>query len=104
MRALMQEHRLPYSILNLEKAKAEYFKARADVLLNADDRYLIKYSDEQIEPIPVHPEPTASVVDLERAPDIIPQPQPQPQPKVTNVAPVLAPETTELPGQDLPVK
>ncbi len=27
MLALMQEHRLPYSILNLEKAKAEYFKA-----------------------------------------------------------------------------
>ncbi|KAB2657533.1 hypothetical protein F9K94_14360 [Brucella tritici] len=46
MRALMQEHRLPYSILNLEKAKAEYFKARADVLLNTDDRYLIDYPDE----------------------------------------------------------
>ena len=32
LRALMQEHGLAYSILNFEKAKAEYFKARADVL------------------------------------------------------------------------
>lgn len=37
MRALMEEHGLAYSILNLEKAKAEYFKARADVLLNTQE-------------------------------------------------------------------
>ena len=106
MRALMEEHGLPYSILNLEKAKAEYFKARADVLLNTDDRYLIDYPDEQAEPDPARPAPIVSVVNVEPVPDIIPQPQPQPQPQpvVENPVPVSASDMLGLTGQDLPVK
>jgi hypothetical protein len=77
MRALMQEHGLSYSILNLEKAKAEYFKARADVLLNTDGRYRINYTEERIEPKPVEPQPIVSVADVGVTPDIIPR-QPQP--------------------------
>ncbi|APY13353.1 hypothetical protein GJU94_07170 [Brucella sp. 10RB9214] len=44
--------------------------------------------------------PSASVVDVERTPDIIPSPQPI----VTNAASVFATEMAALPGQDLPVK
>ncbi len=102
MRALMQEHGLSYSILNFEKAKAEYFKARADVLLDTDDRYLIDYPDEQAEPDPVRPEPIVSVVNVEPVPDIIPQPQPQPQPE--NPVHVSASDMLGLTGEDLPVK
>lgn len=78
LRTLMQEHGLAYSILNFEKAKAEYFKARADVLLSTEDRYLIDYPDEQPEPARIQPAPIVSVVNVEPVPDIIPQPQPQP--------------------------
>jgi len=112
MRALMQEHGLSYSILNFEKAKAEYFKARADVLLDTDDRYLIDYPDEQAEPDPVRPEPIVSVVNVEPVPDIIPQPQPQPEPQtqpqtqpvVENPVHVSASDMLGLTGEDLPVK
>lgn len=72
----MQEHGLACSILNFEKAKAEYFKARAEVLLSTEDRYLIDYPDEQVEPAPIQSAPIVSVVNVEPVPDIIPQPQP----------------------------
>jgi integrase len=102
LRALMQEHGLAYSILNFEKAKAEYFKARADVLLSTEDRYLIDFPDEQAEPAPIQPAPIVSVVNVEPVPDIIPQPQPQPV--VENPVPVSASDVLGLTGQDLPVK
>lgn len=102
MRALMEGHGLSYSILNLEKAKAEYFKARADVLLNTEERYLIEYPAEAIEPKPVEPLPIALIADAEMKPDIVPQPQPKPQ--IVEPHPVIAPTTSALPGHDLPVE
>ncbi|MBO1026934.1 hypothetical protein IPU75_19700 [Ochrobactrum sp. SD129] len=104
MRALMQEHGLSYSIINLEKAKAEYFKARADVLLNTEERYLIDYPQEHVKPKPVEFEPIVSVFEVEKASEIVPQPQPQPQPIVTNAFPAFAPEMAGMSGRDLPVK
>jgi len=110
MRALMEEHDLPYSILNLEKAKAEYFKARADVLLNTDERYLIEYPVEPIEPELPKEKPVQPVAEIrvETLPSpvapqsvIVETPVADPFP---TMAPAIAAPAAVVPGRELPVK
>jgi hypothetical protein len=96
IRALMGEHGLAYSILNLEKAKAEYFKARADVLLNTQERYLIEFPTE---PNVVEALPSVTVADVPEKPHPV---SPPPQMPLTEPVPVIAPAISALPGIDLP--
>lgn len=106
MRTLMEEHDLPYSILNFEKAKAEYFKARADVLLNTEERYLIEYPDEQEEVEQIAPQVVQPVLEVRTEP--APQLQPiTPQSVVIGppmTVPVTAQPAVPLHGNDLPVR
>lgn len=101
IRALMEEHGVAYSILNLEKAKAEYFKARADVLLNTQERYLIEFPAEQVEPNVFEALPSVTIVDVPEKPHPV---SPPPQAPLTEPIPVIAPVISTLPGINLPVK
>lgn len=103
IRALMEEHGLAYSILNLEKVKAEYFKARADVLLNTQERYLIEFPAEQVELNVVEALPSVTVVDVPEKPHPVSPPQPQQIPIPEPVS-MIAPVISALPGINLPVK
>ncbi|MFC7067065.1 hypothetical protein [Brucella rhizosphaerae] len=103
IRALMEEHGLAYSILNLEKAKAEAFKARADVLLNTQERYLIEFPTEQVEPNVVEALPSVTVADVPEKPHPISHSHSQQVP-LTEPVPVIAPAISALPGIDLPVR
>lgn len=90
--ALMQEHGISAGILNVEKAKAEYFRARADVLLNTEGRYVFEYpvTIQEVVTEVVAPKPIEEPI--EATP---PAPAENPEPVVPTI-PVLAPSVTKV--------
>lgn len=70
------------------------------MLQNTEDRYLIEYPAETVEPKLIEPLPIAFVADAEMKPDIVPQPLPQ----IAGPHPGIAPATSTLPRHDLPVE
>ncbi len=93
---LMQEQGLPNSILNLEKAKSEYFRARADILLDGLTTSLFKPPIEHV----VEGPPPAALAQSMTMPDSSTR---QNLTLNSHVA-VIAAVPSALNGIDLPVK
>lgn len=75
------------------------------MLLNTQERYLIEFPAEQVEPNVFEALPSVTVVDVPEKHHPVSPPPPQPQQvPLTEPVPVIAPAISALPGIDLPVK
>lgn len=94
--ALLEEHFLANSILNLEKAESEYFRARADILLDAQTPSLFKSRDKQ---------DVDALRSVAMAQSVMMQVGvTQSNPKLNNHFRVTAPSLSTVQGIELPIK